>query len=98
MTITARDIIEACAQACDQRAKRSFPWASENSDVYHAQADWAAQCAKDIRALADQYGDAILCEPEPDCWIDPHTGELRKSYWTAPSNDSVPLYRAKEPK
>jgi hypothetical protein len=59
---TADDIIEACAQACDQRAKRSFPWASENSDVYHAQADWAAQCAKDIRALADQYGNAILCE------------------------------------
>jgi len=89
---TADDIIEACAQACDQRAKRSFPWASENSDVYHAQADWAAQCAKDIRALADQYGNAILCEPEPDCWIDRADGSM---HWGSAPN-RFPLYCAKE--
>ena len=79
---TARDIIEACA-------------------IYGGSAAMAgksyAEVADAIRALADTYGDAVLCEPEPDCWIDSHTGELRKSYWTAPSNDSVPLYRAKEP-
>ena len=41
---------EACAKVCDEKAKRNFTWGSENSDRYHAQADWAESCAKAIRA------------------------------------------------
>ena len=62
MTITLAEVIEQCAQACDKRARRNYPWGSENSDVYHAQADWAAQCARDVRALAAQYEGCIVCE------------------------------------
>ena len=43
--------IEECATACDKRARRNYTWGSENSDRYHAQAEWAAQCAADIRRL-----------------------------------------------
>jgi hypothetical protein len=83
--ISANDIIEACAKACDNRAKFDFPWGSENTDRYRAQAEWAARCAKDIRALKDKYGDAILCEREPACVL-------------STSNEiHTPLYRAKEP-
>lgn len=42
----------ACAKVCDEKARRNFPWGSENSDMYHAQADWAAHCAAAIRARA----------------------------------------------
>ena len=42
---------ERCAKVCDENAKRNFPWGSENSDRYHAQADWAERCAAAIRAL-----------------------------------------------
>lgn len=41
---------EACAKVCDDKATRNFTWASENSDKYHAQADWAELCAAAIRA------------------------------------------------
>jgi len=63
--ITLAEVIEQCAKACDKRAKRDFPWASENSDRYHAQADWAEQCAKDIRALAAQYENCIVADGSP---------------------------------
>ncbi len=43
--------LEAAAKVCDDKARRNFPWASENSDRYHAQADWAAHCAAAIRQL-----------------------------------------------
>lgn len=44
---------ERCAQVCDNHAERNFPWGSENSDIYHAQAAWAERCAKAIRALEE---------------------------------------------
>lgn len=42
---------ERCARVADEHAKRSFPWGSENADIYHAQADWAEAIAKSIRQL-----------------------------------------------
>ena len=44
---------ERCARVCDKHAERNFPWGSENSDIYHAQAAWAQRCAKAIRALEE---------------------------------------------
>jgi hypothetical protein len=41
---------EACAKVCDEKATRNFPWGSENSEKYHAQADWAEHIAWAIRA------------------------------------------------
>jgi len=48
----ARAALEQAAKVCDEKARRNFPWGSENSDIYHAQADWAEHCADAIRALA----------------------------------------------
>jgi hypothetical protein len=100
--ISANDIIEACAKACDNRAKFDFPWGSENTDRYRAQAEWAAQCAKDIRALKSQYGNAILCEREPVAYqysVQPQV--LGDCYFAFSEQqdtpDAKPLYRAKEP-
>ncbi len=45
---------EACARVCDEKARRNFPWGSEHSHIYHAQADWAKQCATAIRARKEQ--------------------------------------------
>jgi hypothetical protein len=83
--ITISEVIEQRARECDKRAKRDFPWASENSDRYHAQADWAEQCAKDIRALAAQYEGCIVAEGKPVLFAVP---------WQ--SQDHLSLYRAKE--
>jgi len=44
-------VLEEAARVCDEKAKRDFPWGSESSDIYHTQADWAAVCAKAIRAM-----------------------------------------------
>jgi len=41
---------EACAKVCDEHAKRNYNWASENADIYHAQAHWAGRIATAIRA------------------------------------------------
>lgn len=41
---------EACAKVCDEHAKRNYNWASENADIYHAQAHWAGRIAAAIRA------------------------------------------------
>lgn len=43
---------ERAAKIADGYAKRDFPWASENSDTYHAQADWAQLIAAAIRGTA----------------------------------------------
>lgn len=40
---------EECAKLADKMAKRDFNWASENADIYHAQADWAERLAVLIR-------------------------------------------------
>ena len=40
---------ERCAKVADKHAERDFTWGSENSDRYHAQADWAASIAAAIR-------------------------------------------------
>ena len=40
---------EACAKVCDEHAKKNYNWASENADIYHAQAHWAGRCAAAIR-------------------------------------------------
>lgn len=54
-----------------------------------------AACVRDLKLTIP---DGVICEPEPDCWLDLDSGALLKSYWTAPSNELVPLYRAaKEP-
>lgn len=45
---------EECAKVADEKARRNFTWASENSDLYHAQADWADVIAKAIRARGDK--------------------------------------------
>ena len=45
---------ERCAQIADEAARRNFPWGSENSDKYHAQADWAEIIAAKIRATAQE--------------------------------------------
>jgi hypothetical protein len=66
--ITISEVIEQCARECDKRAKRDFPWASENSDRYHAQADWAEQCAKDIRTLKAKYEGCIVAEGMPEVY------------------------------
>ena len=42
---------ERCARVADEHSKRTFPWGSENAEIYHAQADWAAAIAKSIRQL-----------------------------------------------
>ncbi len=42
---------ERCAKVADEHARRTFTWGSENSDLYHAQADWAEAIAKSIRQL-----------------------------------------------
>ncbi len=44
---------EACAKVCDEHAKRNYNWASENADIYHAQAHWAARIAVAIRARGE---------------------------------------------
>lgn len=46
----ARAALERAAQIAGKFAKRDFPWGSENSDRYHAQADWAELVAAAIRA------------------------------------------------
>ena len=45
---------ETCAKIADEASKRNFPWGSENSDIYHAQANWAERIAKNIRARKDK--------------------------------------------
>ncbi len=40
---------ERAARVADEHAKRNFTWGSENSDRYHAQADWAERIAAAIR-------------------------------------------------
>ncbi len=40
---------ERCAQIADHHARRNYPLGSENTDRYHAQADWAARIAAVIR-------------------------------------------------
>lgn len=42
---------ERCAQVADEHAKCTFPYSSENSHIYHAQADWAEAIAKSIRQM-----------------------------------------------
>lgn len=42
---------ERCARVADEHTKRTFPWGSENAEIYHAQADWAAAIATSIRQL-----------------------------------------------
>lgn len=42
---------ERCAKVADEHARRTYPWGSENADIYHAQAHWAAAIAKTIRQL-----------------------------------------------
>ena len=49
----ANAALEAAAKCADQHARRNFPWASENSDIYHAQANWAELIAKAIRAMKE---------------------------------------------
>jgi len=78
VTTTACDIIEACAICGGSAAMAGKSY---------------VEVADDIRALADQYGNAILCEPEPDCWIDRADGSM---HWGSAPN-RFPLYRAKEP-
>lgn len=46
--------LERAAQIAGKFAKRDFPWGSENSDRYHAQADWAELVAAAIRAEIDR--------------------------------------------
>lgn len=43
-----------CAKVADEHAKRKFSWASENADIYHAQADWAERIAAAIRGMKDE--------------------------------------------
>jgi hypothetical protein len=38
-----------CAKIADEHARRNYPWGSENTDKYHAQAHWAARIAAAIR-------------------------------------------------
>ena len=45
---------EACAKVCDEKAKRNYNWASENADIYHAQAHWAGRIAAAIRARGQE--------------------------------------------
>jgi hypothetical protein len=40
---------ERCAKVADEHAKRSFNWASENAETYHAQSTWAERIAAAIR-------------------------------------------------
>lgn len=40
---------ERCAKIADAHARRDYPWGSENTDRYHAQADWAERIAVAIR-------------------------------------------------
>lgn len=47
---------EEDAQIATKHATRNFPWASENSHTYHAQAEWAKRIAAAIRALAKAGG------------------------------------------
>jgi hypothetical protein len=47
-------VIEECAKVCDEGARRNYPWASENSDTYHTQADWAEVLAKRVRLLKEK--------------------------------------------
>lgn len=46
----ARAALERAAQIAGKFAKRDFPWGSETSDRYHAQADWAELVEAAIRA------------------------------------------------
>jgi hypothetical protein len=73
---TARDIIEACAKLVDGNSRACVPGGIAQK-MMQANADA-------IRALADQYGDAILCEPEVACVL------------TTSKEIHTPLYRAKE--
>ena len=85
--ISPADLIEMCAKVCDERAKRRFPWASENADVYNAQVDEAEAIAAAIRALIPQHGDGVVCDATP-VYLPQHRDEF---------DVLVPLYRAKEP-
>jgi hypothetical protein len=40
---------ERCAKIADEHASKRYNWGSENADIYHAQANWAAAIAKQIR-------------------------------------------------
>lgn len=40
---------ERCAQIADEHARKRYNWGSENADIYHAQAHWAARIAEAIR-------------------------------------------------
>jgi hypothetical protein len=40
---------ERCARIADQHATRDYPWGSENTYIYHAQAHWAERIAAAIR-------------------------------------------------
>lgn len=54
------DQTERCKEVCAQLARRDFPWASENADAYHAQADGARRCLDAISALSGGDGTAKL--------------------------------------
>lgn len=47
----------AYAEAVDELvagyARRNYPWGSENSDIYHTQADWADRIRQDLRRLSE---------------------------------------------
>ena len=45
---------ERCAKVADHHARRNYPWGSENTDIYHAQAHWAERIAAAIRAGGKQ--------------------------------------------
>ena len=47
----AKAMQERCANVADEHAERNYPWGSENTDRYHAQADWAESIASAIRGL-----------------------------------------------
>jgi hypothetical protein len=44
-------VIEECAKVCEYGP---YPWASENSDRYHIQAEWSRHLQDKIRALKDK--------------------------------------------
>ena len=62
---------ERCAKVCDEKAQRNFPWGSENSDRYHAQADWAEHCAAAIGSAVAYLGGldgSNICNDEFNKW------------------------------
>lgn len=92
--MTAHELIEQCAALCLIVADAHWEAYSSGgrSSYVEGCADTAGSMATLIRALKSSIPDGIICDPEPDCWIDPVTGE------SPPDGNGVPLYRAaKEP-